>query len=311
MNMKRRQFLGSALAGTTGAVVSGTIPQQSQAADTDTKPKGPISTDPTAWVPFGEKLTVPRLGIGTGMRGWERESNLTRQGEKAAIGLLQFAYDEGVRLLDGADLYGIHPYVAKAWKDKPRDSYAIVSKIWFGPNGLPEKERPDSDVVVKRFLKELNTDYIDILQIHCQSKADWPDEFQRQMEILQRLKEEGLIRAHGVSCHGNPALETAAKTDWVDSVHVRINPQGVRMAGPADETVPLVKKVHEAGKGVIGMKIVGEGAFTPEQVQKSIEYVTTLDCVDVMICGYQNREQITTFKNHVGDALKKQAEVVG
>src|SRR4029434_6222118 len=110
-----------------------------------------------------------------------------------------------------------------ALKGIPRADYGIITKIWFRDGGIPEKERPDADVVVNRFLKELGTDYIDLLLLHCVTSAKWPTELSRQMEILDKFKQKGIIRAHGVSCHSVEALEAAAAEPWVDSVHARIN----------------------------------------------------------------------------------------
>ena len=43
----------------------------------------------------------------------------------------------------------------------------LITKIWWNHGGIPEPERPAADVVVARFLKELKTDYIDLLLLHC------------------------------------------------------------------------------------------------------------------------------------------------
>ena len=82
-----------------------------------------------------------------------------------------------------------------------------MSKIWTRPGGIPEKERLPADQLVERFLKELQTDYIDVLQIHCMTHADWNVREREQMEVMAKLKEKGLIRAHGVSCHSLEGVE--------------------------------------------------------------------------------------------------------
>src|SRR5262249_54084817 len=154
--------------------------------------------------------------------------------------------ERGVRVFDLADMYGTHPYLIPALKNIPRDNYFIISKIWWRPNGgIPEKERPDADVVIPRFLKELGTDYIDLILLHCVTSAKWNDDLQKQMGILAKYKEKGVIRAHGVSCHSLEALETAASEPWVDSVHARINPYGMSMDGSADKVAPVLKKMHD------------------------------------------------------------------
>jgi len=68
------------------------------------------------------------------------------------------------------------------------------------------------------------------------------------MDSLAQLKSKGIIRAHGVSCHSLAALEAAAAEPWVDSVHARINPFGMSMDDKPDKVVPVLKKLHAAGK---------------------------------------------------------------
>ncbi len=304
MNMKRRQFLGTAALG-TGVLLTGQIPADA-AEPKKIKPAKPKSTDPVALVPLTPTVWSSRIGFGCGMRGYNRSSNLTRMDRTKAIDLLQFAYDRGIRMFDMADLYGAHPVVAEAMKGKPRDSYVLSSKIWEHKGGLNEEDRPGADVVVKRFLQECKTDYLDIVQIHCMMNDQWTSEHSGQMEILEKLKQQGLIRAHGVSCHANSALKLAAETPWTDVVHVRINPEGVNMEGSVDEVVDLTRKVHEAGIGTIAMKVIGEGKFAdnPELRKKSAKFVTNLDCIDMMIVGFDEREHITEILANVEAALK-------
>src|ERR1051325_1034590 len=152
--------------------------------------------------------------MGTGVHGGNRESNLTRMGKEKGEALLKDAYERGVRVFDLADLYGTHPFLLPALKGMPRANYAIISKIWWRPGGIPDRERPDADVVIPRFLKELGTDYIDLVLLHCVESPKWPQDLRKQMDILAKYKDQGVIRAHGVSCHTVDALEAAASTVW-------------------------------------------------------------------------------------------------
>ena len=146
-----------------------------------------------------------------------------------AESLIRQAYDKGIRFFDCADSYGTHPFTAAALKGVPREKYTLSSKIWVSQGGIPEPERPDADVVVERFRKELNTDYLDIVQIHCMTDAQWTDKQKKQMDILENLKAKKIIRAHGVSVHSLEAMEACVESPWVDVVHVRINPYGESM----------------------------------------------------------------------------------
>ncbi len=245
-------------------------------------------------------LRVPLLGMGTGVKASRRSNALWRSGKKNFRETVRRAWEEGVRLFDCADTYGSLPHVAEALSDKPRDSYILVSKIWCHPKGgLPvEEPRDDAAAVVERFLKESGSDYIDIVQLHAQREKKWNKLYRRQMDALEACKEKGWIKAHGCSCHGLAPLDTAAGEPWVDVVHTRINPWGVKMDGPAKKVVPILKKMHAAGKGVIGMKLIGEGTFRndSEKIDESLRFVLGLGCVDAVIVGFEKPEEIIDYK---------------
>jgi len=153
MKMDRRKFLTSTLAGAGGMILGCA---GADAKRPDGGPPGPFEI-----VPLGKTGLKPsRVGFGTGMRGGGRNSDQTRLGREKFEGLLRAAYARGVRLFDMADMYGTHPYVGRALKKMPRDSYVLVSKIWVRRGGLPERERLGADVLLDRFRRELATDYV-------------------------------------------------------------------------------------------------------------------------------------------------------
>jgi predicted aldo/keto reductase-like oxidoreductase len=156
-------------------------------------------------------------------------------------------------------------------------------------------------VTLNRFLKEIGTDYLDLVLLHCASSPKWTDEWRAQMDGLAKLKQKGMIRAHGVSCHSIAALEAAAAEPWVDSVHTRINPYGMSMDDKPEKVVPVLKKLHAAGKGVVGMKIIGEGKLRndPEKRDASARFVLGLGCVDILNIGFEKVEEIDDFAGRV------------
>lgn len=294
MHMKRREFLLRS-AWAAGAIVTGCSAPRT--AQKETKPFDPFGT-----VTLGRtKINTSRFCLGTGMRGGQRQSNHTRMGKEKFEKLIREAHDRGTQMFDLADLYGTHPYVIPALKGIRRDRFQVVSKIWWRDGGLPEKERPDADVVVARFLRELGTDYVDLVLLHCVVSAKWPEELRKQMDILAKLKDKGMIRAHGVSCHSLEALQVAATEPWVDSVHARINPFGMSMDGPVEKVVPVLQQLHAAGKGVVGMKIMGEGRLRGDDEKRdaSVKYVLDLGCVDVLNVGCESLEEVDDFTARV------------
>ena len=158
-----------------------------------------------------------------------------------------------------------------------------------------DSANPDANLIVDRFRKELNTDYIDIVQLHLMTSGTWPDEHKRQMDILDSLKAKGIIRAHGVSIHSLPAMEAAAASPWVDVTHVRINPFGASMDSPKPEAVtPVIEKLHKSGKGIIAMKVFGNGSFRDDtqKLDQSLKFVLGLGTVDMIIIGFEQTDQI-------------------
>lgn len=246
-------------------------------------------------------ITTSRLGFGTGVNSWNRTSALLKKhGPAGAARLVRAAYGRGVRFFDLADSYGSHSFVRDALEGVPRDSYVIATK-YACHGGIPASDRADIATSLDRFLRELGTDYIDILQLHCLTDKAWPRRFAAEMEALEAAKRAGKIRAHGCSFHSLAALETAAVTPWLDVVHARVNPYGVSMSAPPEKVMAVLKKMHAAGRGVVGMKILGVGrlAKEPGKMDASIAYSLNSGAVDVLNIGFLSIEEVDDIARRI------------
>ncbi len=285
--LTRRQFISTVSAG-AGTVLIG------RAALAVPSGQPSVAQEVVRLGRSGIKSTL--LGMGTGFSSINPASAVTRAG--SAEPLIRQAYEKGIRFFDCADSYGTHKHVASALKGFPRESYALSTKIWVSQGNIHEPERPDADVVAERFRKELNTPYLDMIQIHCMTDGNWTDQQKRQMDILENLKSKKIIRAHGVSVHSLEALEACVGNPWVDVVHVRINPFGESMDknDPALIT-PVIESLHREGKGIIGMKLTGAGKFRydPDKIDESLKYVLGLGTVDTVLVGFEYPEQIDDY----------------
>ena len=297
--LTRRQFVTTVTAGAGTILIGKSVLAAAAVAS-------PSSSSDLKVVRLGNSgLKTTLLGMGTGFSGYNRSSNITRSG--LAEKIIRTAYEKGIRYFDCADSYGTHSYTAAALRSIPRENYTLCSKIWYSQGGIPEPERPDADVVVDRFRKELNMDYIDLIQIHCMTDAHWTDKEKKQMDILENLKAKKIIRAHGVSVHSLEAMEACLGNPWIDVVHVRINPYGESMDKSDPSLVtPVIEKLHREGKGIIGMKLIGAGKFRndPEKIDKSLKYVLGLSTVDLIIIGFELPEQIDDYITRVHNVLK-------
>lgn len=272
--MKRRDFLKTAALG-VGATWAGTKPLAGLAAEQSAR----FSAADT--VVLGKTgIHTSRLACGTGTVGGDHHSNQTALGVQGLADLLWRGYDHGLRFFDAADSYGSHPHVAEALKHVPREKITLMTKS--GARG-PVQMRADID----RFRKELNTDYIDLLMMHCMTEHNWTERFRPAMDVLSEMKDKGIIRAHGCSCHEIKALREAAHSPWVDVMLSRINPIGSFMdADP--ETVKATLALGRAnGKGIIGMKILGQGDMRTRQ-DEALKYALSLGILDAFTIGAES-----------------------
>jgi len=228
-------------------------------------------------------IRTSRLAMGTGTVGSGHHSNQTALGLKGLSDLLLNGYDHGLRFFDSADAYGSHPHVAEALKHVPRDKITILTKTWARD---PKTARADLD----RFRRELGTDTIDICLMHCLTEGDWTERYKGVMDVLSEAKEKGTIRAHGCSCHSIEALRAAAKSPWVEVDLARINPIGSHMDGSPQEVVSVLKEMKAAGKGVIGMKILGQGDLHG-RVDDALRYALSLGVLDAFTIGAESRTE--------------------
>jgi len=211
-------------------------------------------------------------------------------------------------MFDCADTYGTHSIVAEALRGIDREEIVLTSKIWTREGGIPEPERPDANIVVDRFRKELRVDYIDVVQLHCMEDAQWTDGERRQMDIMEDLKAKGIIRAHGTSVHTLEAMMAGVKDPWVDVLHARINPFGIAMDRPDPaEVVEVIHQMHSSGRGVIGMKLVGDGQLRDEseKIDQALRFVLGLGSVDMIIVGFESEAQIDNYLDRMEVALKE------
>jgi 1-deoxyxylulose-5-phosphate synthase len=278
--MNRRRFLLAGAAGVAGAWVGSRAFSPRFAAPSPLTQK--VAAADT--VVLGQTgIRTSRLAMGTGTIGFGHHSNQTALGLKGLSDLLLNGYDHGLRFFDSADAYGSHPHVAEALKHVARDQVTILTKTWARD---PQTARADLD----RFRRELGTETIDICLMHCLTEGDWTQRYQGVMDVLSEAKQKGIIRAHGCSCHSIEALRAAAKSPWVEVDLARINPIGSHMDASPQEVVSVLKDMKTAGKGIIGMKILGQGDLRG-RVDDALRYALSLGVLDAFTIGAESRTQ--------------------
>ncbi|HEX8291235.1 MAG TPA: aldo/keto reductase [Pyrinomonadaceae bacterium] len=288
----RRKFIGTVAAGAGAALVGGAVSRGEGGGATAAGPGriDPGVKSPTDLVSLGRSgLKVSLVGIGTGSIGHARRSNQTRLGQPAFTKLMRHALDRGVNFFDLADSYGSHPFFREAVRGVERSRYVIQTKT-------DSRDPREAAADVDRFLKELDTDYVDSLIIHCVTEPDWTTRYRGVLDVFSEAKRKGKVRAVGVTCHSFEALEAAAASRWVEINQVRWNPRAAHMDAGVDKARALFRGMRERGQGMIGMKVVGQGdivrgrpALTPAEC---FRFQIESGVVDAFVVGVESVEQI-------------------
>ena len=246
-------------------------------------------------------LMVSRIALGTGSIGGNHQSNQTRLGMSKFVSMAHHAYDRGVHFFDTADSYGSYPFVREVFKEVPRDKITLLGKMWTEND--PSKAEP-ADKAFDRFRTETGSDYFDIMLLHCMTNGKWQEEKKRYIDYFSKAKQEGKIKAVGVSCHNFEALKVAADDPWVDVILARINPFRAHMDGSPAEINAVLERARNNGKGIIGMKIFGNGDRVLEaEREESITFALKKSSIHCMTLGMESIA-------HVDDAVDRVMRIV-
>lgn len=280
--MLRRDFLRRSTRTLSAALLARTAVARAALLDPAPLPTKAQASDEVVLGKTG--IRTSRLAMGTGTIGGGGNSNQTRLGNSPFVKLLADGYhDNGLRFFDSADSYGSHPYVREALKTLPRDKVTVLTKT---DTRDPQGVRDDLD----RFRKELGVDYIDIVLIHCVTEGDWTTRYRGVMDVLSEAKQKSVIRAHGVSCHSLRALKAAAASPWVEVDLVRLNPIGSHMDADPDTVIGVIKQMRAQGKGIVGMKILGQGDLRDKPAE-AIRYALSTGLLDAFTIGAESRRE--------------------
>lgn len=259
----------------------------------------------TEWVTLGKSgVSVTRLAFGTGSNGGRVQRQL---GQEEFTRLVRHAYDRGIRFFETAESYReMHQMLGIALKGIPRDTYRLMTKV-------TTRQGTDPQAKIDELRKLSNTEYFDIALLHWQHTATWPQDTVRWQDGLQEAEVRKAVVAHGASVHGLPALRRFPGNQWLQVALFRTNHNGTKMdaedyntSGPGDVTEVLshVTKVGKEDIGVIGMKLIGEGAFTSrEDRQKAMRFAFRRAGVQSVTVGYKNTAEIDEAIENLNLAL--------
>ncbi len=294
--LHRRDFLAQATVA-SAALAATAATASARAFTLDRLPKSP--TDTRTLGKTG--IQVSLMGMGTGSVGVGQASNQTRLGVKEFTRVVRHALDRGIRLFDVADQYGSHTYLREALKGVPRDQYVIQTKTHA-------TDFANCRSHLERYRMELGVDYIDIVLLHCMQKKGWQAETTRgrwTTSARPSKKDSSAPTAPAATAWTRSAprpRSRSSRSTWPGSI-----PKGILMDDKKpDEVASQLQEMHDSGKGVIGMKIFGEGRInTPERRDASLDFVLSLGTVDAFIIGYESIDQVDDAIDRVEKSIAR------
>jgi aryl-alcohol dehydrogenase-like predicted oxidoreductase len=243
-----------------------------------------------------KKVRLSRMAVGTGTFGGGRSSNQLRKlGAQGLADLWAYAFERGVNFWDCADGYGTHAAIPLALQKIPREKVAIQTKTMARS---AEQTKADID----RFLKEMNTDYIDIVLLHSRMSPKWDELDKGPMEALSEAQAQKKVRTVGISCHSVEAMKIAAASPWLEVCLCRINHAGVRMDADTATMEPLIAGLKKAGKGVLAMKVLGEGQLK-DRIDDALRFALSRPYIDAFTIGI---ESVSDFQDTFDRIVKVQ-----
>ncbi len=285
--ISRRRFIRKGAAGMAGLTALGSVAGFSSYS--------PLSGNDTMvdMVDLGRTgIKVPRIAFGTGTFGWRHDSNQRKLGKKGFVDLARYCYDRGIRFIETADMYGTHEFTGEALKELPREKVTVLTKVMVTDKEDWYETEP-FEKSLDRFRKDLQTDYIDIMLLHALGTDAWPEKYKYYMDAVSKAQQRGIITTVGVSCHDLGATKLAAEHPWVEVLLAQINNKGPRMEGSPEVIMPVLKRAHDNGKGVIGMKVFGCGQMVADDEREaSLNYVIKSGNVDSMTLGLESRYEV-------------------
>lgn len=202
---------------------------------------------------------------------------------KDGAAVIRRAAEMGVNFIDTADLYGTYPYIKEVLNDFPN---MVVSSKSYAYDFKTAEE------TLNRALAGIGRDYIDCFLLHEQEgpltlKGHW-----EAIEYLSRCKDEGLVRAIGISTHHVAGVRAAAETPEIDIIHPIINYKGVGIVdGDLEDMEQAISFAWSKGKGIYAMKALGGGHLISD-LQRAFDYIINFPYLHSIAVGMQRIEEV-------------------
>lgn len=281
-DLTRRGFIKTTSAAAAGAILAPVVACSTSPYDSKGLPT----------VIFGKTgARIPLLVFGTGSR-------FMTATEEDGLELLEFALDNGLYYWDTAAIYKndqefSEERLGKILKHRRKEVF-LATKV-------SERNADDAKRTIEASLKRLQTDYIDLYQIHSVINEDEVRKFGDKdgvLPVLQKYKEEGVIGHIGFTGHTSAsAMKLAAEMYDFETMLIALNHQQKGNEAFEESPVPFAA---QKGMGVLAMKVIRPretvNGLNPTDL---VKYALTLEGFTAVNIGMETKE-----------VMKKNIEIV-
>ena len=215
--------------------------------------------------------------------------------------IIKYALKHGINFIDTAQYYRTYPYISKAMEGESFDDLVICSKsLCYDYEGMME--------AIMEAREELHREVIDIFLMH-EVRSGQLELRAGAWEALKDAKENGFVRAIGLSTHHVDITMQAAAIEELDVVFPLINyaSLGIRKGdefATNEEMMEAIRACHIAGKGVFSMKAFGGGGLTGHY-QEALDYVFSKSEIDSVMIGFGKTKEVDDLLAYLDGSMEK------
>jgi aryl-alcohol dehydrogenase-like predicted oxidoreductase len=202
--------------------------------------------------------------------------------------LLRAAFDQGITFWDTAEMYASQPHLGAALKGMERSQVVIQTKTGARDDAGARKS-------IERALREMGTDYIDVLLLHGVSSPEDLRSREGALSAFLDAKREGLIRVIGCSTHiyTGPVMDAVIDHPEIQVILATANKEGRMLeGGPLDRHLEYLQRAYDRGVGISIMKVIAAGHIPESEIEDWIRWGFELETAHAINLGISKHPQI-------------------
>ena len=204
-------------------------------------------------------------------------------GIMAGAKLLNEALDSGINFYDTAELYNNYDILAQAFEKRPE---AVIATKCYAYDIITAQNS------LYQALSGLKRETIDLFLLHEQESALTLKGHREAIDFFLKKKQEGVIKAFGISTHYVAGVKAAVKHGDIDVIHAICNQDGFGIVdGMREDMEAAILEASKSGIGVYGMKALGGGHLISSR-KAAIDYALNVPGMESVAVGMQNSDEL-------------------